>query len=47
VAERLRATIPGAELRFLPDAGHFAPEDAPAEVARELLEFFAGEWFST
>jgi pimeloyl-ACP methyl ester carboxylesterase len=42
VAERLQALIPGAELRLIPDAGHFAPEDAPAAVARELLEFFAG-----
>jgi pimeloyl-ACP methyl ester carboxylesterase len=40
VADRLRAVIPGAELRLLPDAGHFAPEDAPAALARELLDFF-------
>jgi pimeloyl-ACP methyl ester carboxylesterase len=41
VAERLRAAIPGAELRFVAEAGHFAPEDAPEAVARELAEFFA------
>jgi len=41
VADRLRAVIPDAELRLIPDAGHFSPEDAPAAVARELLEFFA------
>jgi pimeloyl-ACP methyl ester carboxylesterase len=41
VADRLRALIPGAELRLIPDAGHFSPEDGPAAVARELLEFFA------
>ena len=41
VAERLRAAIPGAELGVVPDAGHFAPEDAPEAVARELAEFFA------
>jgi pimeloyl-ACP methyl ester carboxylesterase len=41
VADRLRALIPDAELRLIPDAGHFSPEDAPAAVARELLEFFA------
>jgi pimeloyl-ACP methyl ester carboxylesterase len=42
VAERLQAAIPSAELRLIPGAGHFAPEDAPAAVARELLEFFGG-----
>ena len=41
VADRLRAVIPDAEVRLIRDAGHFAPEDAPAVVARELLEFFA------
>ncbi len=40
VADRLRALIPGAELRLIPDAGHFSPEDAPAAVARELIGFF-------
>jgi pimeloyl-ACP methyl ester carboxylesterase len=42
VAARLCARIPGAELRLIPDAGHFAPEDAPDAVTRELLAFFAG-----
>jgi pimeloyl-ACP methyl ester carboxylesterase len=41
VADRLRALIPDGELRLIPDAGHFSPEDAPPAVARELLEFFA------
>jgi pimeloyl-ACP methyl ester carboxylesterase len=41
VAERLEALIPGAELRLIPGAGHFAPEDAPVAVADELLDFFA------
>jgi pimeloyl-ACP methyl ester carboxylesterase len=40
VADRLRALTRDAELRLIPDAGHFSPEDAPAAVARELLEFF-------
>jgi len=40
-ADRRQARIPAAELRLIPDAGHFSPEDAPAAVARELLEFFA------
>jgi pimeloyl-ACP methyl ester carboxylesterase len=42
VAERIASLIPGAELRLVPDAGHFAPEDAPDAVARELTEFCAG-----
>jgi len=41
VADRLRALVPGADIRLIPDAGHFAPEDAPAAVARELADFFA------
>ncbi len=40
VAERLRSLIPGSEVRLVADAGHFSPEDAPAEVARELADFF-------
>jgi pimeloyl-ACP methyl ester carboxylesterase len=40
VADGLRVRIPGAELRLIPNAGHFSPEDAPTVVARELLEFF-------
>jgi pimeloyl-ACP methyl ester carboxylesterase len=41
VALRLQALIPQAQLRLLPGAGHFAPEDEPEGVARELLDFFA------
>jgi 2-hydroxymuconate-semialdehyde hydrolase len=33
VGERLRDAIPGATLEVIEDAGHFAPEDAPALVA--------------
>jgi pimeloyl-ACP methyl ester carboxylesterase len=40
VAERLRALIRDADLRLIPHAGHFSPEDAPVAVARELREFF-------
>lgn len=39
--ERLRKMIPGSTLRTIPQAGHFAPEDAPVEVASELEEFLA------
>jgi pimeloyl-ACP methyl ester carboxylesterase len=40
VARRLQERIPGAELRIVPAAGHFAPEDDPDAVAREISEFF-------
>lgn len=39
VARELAAAIPAAELRFIPDAGHFSPEDNPAAFAAELREF--------
>jgi len=39
-AERLHAAIPGAELVYLPGAGHFIPEDAPGATARALRGFF-------
>jgi pimeloyl-ACP methyl ester carboxylesterase len=41
VALRLQALIPNAGLRLVPGAGHFAPEDNPEAVARELGDFFA------
>ena len=42
---RLRELLPtSAEPALIPEAGHFVMEDAPEEVARELLGFFsAGE----
>jgi pimeloyl-ACP methyl ester carboxylesterase len=40
VARRLQGLIPGAELRIVPAAGHFAPEDDPDAVAREIGDFF-------
>lgn len=40
LAHRLGDLIPGAAVRVIEGAGHFAMEDAPAEVARSLLEFF-------
>ncbi len=39
VATRLHEAIPGSELHWVADAGHFAPEDAPAAVATAILEF--------
>jgi pimeloyl-ACP methyl ester carboxylesterase len=36
---RVATNVRGA---VIPDAGHFVPEENPAEVARLLLEFFAG-----
>jgi pimeloyl-ACP methyl ester carboxylesterase len=41
IALRLQALIPNAQLRLIPGAGHFAPEDEPEAVARELVDFFA------
>jgi pimeloyl-ACP methyl ester carboxylesterase len=40
VALRLQRLIPGAGLRLIPGAGHFAPEDSPEAVAHEVAEFF-------
>lgn len=42
-ADRLHGEIPDSSLRKVPGAGHFLPEDAPGEVARELLAFFSAE----
>lgn len=41
VGDRLAAAIPGARRLDVPAAGHFLPEDAPAEVAAALLDHFA------
>ena len=40
VAERLHWAIPGSELRLIPAAGHFCPEDDPEAVAQALGGFF-------
>jgi pimeloyl-ACP methyl ester carboxylesterase len=40
LADRLRQSIPGSRLRVIPEAGHFAMEDAPDAVAAELSRFF-------
>jgi pimeloyl-ACP methyl ester carboxylesterase len=37
---RLQESIPGSELRTIPEAGHFLQVDAPAAVAAELVRFF-------
>jgi len=38
-AHELAAALPGAELRFIREAGHFSPEDNPGDFAAELLAF--------
>jgi pimeloyl-ACP methyl ester carboxylesterase len=38
LATRLTAAIPGATLHLVPDAGHFAMEDAPDDVVALLAE---------
>lgn len=40
LARQLGALIPGAGVRLIKAAGHFAMEDAPTEVTGELLSFF-------
>jgi pimeloyl-ACP methyl ester carboxylesterase len=40
LARKVGDLIPGSEVRLIADAGHFAMEDAPGEVARALLDFF-------
>jgi pimeloyl-ACP methyl ester carboxylesterase len=39
--QRFADMIPGAELRLLPDAGHFSMVDCPGLFARELDAFLA------
>ncbi|MBA3741152.1 MAG: alpha/beta hydrolase [Chloroflexi bacterium] len=39
LARRLGALIPRSAIRLIAGAGHFAMEDAPAEVTQTLLEF--------
>jgi 3-oxoadipate enol-lactonase len=41
MAEAMHAAIPGAHLTILPAVRHFAPLEAPAEVASELLNLLA------
>jgi pimeloyl-ACP methyl ester carboxylesterase len=42
-APRLRDAIPGSKLELVSRAGHFVQEDAPKEVAEELVSFFSGD----
>lgn len=42
-ADRLHELIPGSSLKKVPGAGHFVQEDAPDEVSRGLISFFAAE----
>jgi pimeloyl-ACP methyl ester carboxylesterase len=41
VGERLRDTIPGAELHVVPDASHFVPLDSPQSVASVIARLLA------
>lgn len=38
-AQKLYETIPGARLAIVPGAGHFWPEEQPAELARHIGDF--------
>src|SRR3712207_8422741 len=42
-AGRLHEKVPNSDLKVIPGAGHFAMEDAPEEVTRELRDFFRSE----
>jgi pimeloyl-ACP methyl ester carboxylesterase len=42
-ADPIVAALPGAELRIVPSAGHWAMLDAPEVVARHLAEFLRRE----
>lgn len=42
-ARRLDELLPNSNLELIPEAGHFAMEDRPEEVARILVEFFADD----
>ena len=39
-ARRLHELMPNSDLKVVPEAGHFAMEDAPEEVTRGLRDFF-------
>jgi hypothetical protein len=38
-----RTVAPTPSLKMLSGVGHFVPEDAPEEIAKELVTFFSGE----
>jgi pimeloyl-ACP methyl ester carboxylesterase len=40
VAKRAQVAIPDSRLEFIPDAGHFSPEDNPNVFCKELISFF-------
>ena len=42
-AGRLHKLLPDSDLKLIPESGHFAMEDAPEEVTRELRDFFAAD----
>lgn len=42
-ARRLDELLPNSDLELIPQAGHFAMEDRPDELARTLVEFFSDE----
>ena len=38
-AHKLHAAIPGSEISLIPECGHFAMEDQPEEITRQLISF--------
>ncbi|GFF55209.1 haloacetate dehalogenase H-1 [Aspergillus lentulus] len=41
-AHILHEAIPGSELEFIEDCGHFSPEDQPEKLAKSLVTFLKG-----
>jgi pimeloyl-ACP methyl ester carboxylesterase len=41
ISAQIEARLPNADRVLLPNAGHFSPEDQPAEIASTLLDFLA------
>ena len=42
--EKLAGRVPRARLEVIPDCGHSAPEERPAEVAERTRRFLAEGW---
>jgi pimeloyl-ACP methyl ester carboxylesterase len=41
IGEKLHSSIPGSQLKTIPDCAHLAQEDATEEVLGHLIEFFS------
>jgi len=41
IGEKLHSSIPGSQLRTIPECAHLVQEDATEEVLGHLIEFFS------